>query len=439
MNTTSHRIEVVLWDPHRDAILVRTGSDAHGQGMHIVGVRDDGFGSAVPAAVKERFGIEAVLLEPLDIASYVLEAQTDASEAPPGGCRWLRADDATHLGPEPPGRLSTWLARRDKPLRPWFAPGWYERALAFADQELARLGIRRTGPAHQVKHWAISSVLRIPTTEGLVYLKTITPEGATEPALLHFLAEWWSHALPEVLAASDTDGMVLTADFGDLDGWKLPELERLDALTDLAEMQVALTSDVDTLLDLGLTRGGPRDLAERIPSLLGRTDLWDAVPNTHDHWHGLTDRQRETWLSLGPWLTERCMLLAETDHVVPLSLVHGDFHPGNIARRGDGFVLHDWTFAEVSHPFFDLARWLDDTSAKAACAYCAAYLARWPDPRVWSLAKPVAALYEIDKTVRMTDTFTSSHAYTLMAVVYGWVRRLLGAVSDPGGTIPNWR
>lgn len=439
MGEGARLIEVALWDPDRDAVMVCASGD--GPRLPRLDVRDDGFGSAVPAALQRLLGVNAVLLEPLGIDTYVLELRTGAISAPVG-YRWLGVEDAQNaedLGGDT-GRLADWLGRRSKPLRPWFEPGWYSRALAFADSELAGLGLRRAGPVRQIKHWAVSSVLRIPTDRGLVYLKASPPGGFAEPRLLRFLAQRWAHAVPDLLASSDTAEMWLTADFGDVDGWKVAELERVDALSNLAEIQVSLSTDVDALAELGVPRLDPRQLAERIPGLLGRADLWNAIPGPRDHWRGLTDQQRSTWLSLGPWLAERCLLLAETveDSMVPLSLVHGDFHPGNTARHCQRFVLHDWNFAEVSHPFFDLARWLHDTSATAAHAYLAHYLARWDNPQVWRLAKPAAALYEVDKVVRMTDEFTSAHAFSMIAVVYGWVRRLLGAFADPDCATPNW-
>lgn len=425
-------IAALLWDPGRDAVLVGTAPNPV---LPIVTATDDGFGGALPAEVSDRFGIRVVLLEPLGPDSYVCEVLAD-SAAVPVGHAWIEVDSLHRwFGDDP--RVLRWRDRRASPQREWFGAGWYARALAYVDGELGRLGHRRTGPGRQVKHWVISSVIRIPSSAGAVYLKTTAAEVSAEAELQAFLARRWPDSLPQRLASSPERGMTLTADFGGEDGWSLAEPERIGALDALTRMQIELSDDVDALLDIGLQRSDPRDLLPRIPELLGRTDLWDAKPGPRDHWTPLTERQRSMWATLSPWLAECCARLAELS-AVPLSLVHGDFHPGNTARRPSGFVLHDWGLAEVAHPYFDLARWLDDTSEPAAHAYVARFLGAWGDSSVWKVAKPVAALHEIDKVVRLVDEFGPAHAFSVKAVAYGWVRRLLGAFGDPDATVPNW-
>jgi len=50
--------------------------------------------------------------------------------------------------------------------------------------------------------------------------------------------------------------------------------------------------------------------------------------------------------------------------VFPATLVHGDFHPGNVVFDDDGgVVIFDWSDACVAHPLFDLhlfTFWSDD-------------------------------------------------------------------------------
>ena len=38
---------------------------------------------------------------------------------------------------------------------------------------------------------------------------------------------------------------------------------------------------------------------------------------------------------------------------VPDTLVHGDFHPGNVAGRPDDYVILDWGDSFVGHPLLD--------------------------------------------------------------------------------------
>jgi Ser/Thr protein kinase RdoA (MazF antagonist) len=43
---------------------------------------------------------------------------------------------------------------------------------------------------------------------------------------------------------------------------------------------------------------------------------------------------------------------------IPDTLVHGDLSPRNIYIRDRGFVYFDWSDTCISHPFFDLIRFL---------------------------------------------------------------------------------
>lgn len=66
---------------------------------------------------------------------------------------------------------------------------------------------------------------------------------------------------------------------------------------------------------------------------------------------------------------------------VPESLVHGDFHNGNVAVTASGHVLFDWSDASLSHPFFDLAVALGGAEHPVAPAHrqplLDAYLEPW--------------------------------------------------------------
>ena len=60
-----------------------------------------------------------------------------------------------------------------------------------------------------------------------------------------------------------------------------------------------------------------------------------------------------------------------------MTLVHGDLHPGNVARLDGELAYFDWTDACVAHPFFDLhsLQWQKDEATRAALLD--AYLGAW--------------------------------------------------------------
>jgi aminoglycoside phosphotransferase (APT) family kinase protein len=84
---------------------------------------------------------------------------------------------------------------------------------------------------------------------------------------------------------------------------------------------------------------------------------------------------------------------------VPESLVHGDFHPGNVIRDGDRLVLIDWGDSGVGHPLLDHAAFVERLPPADLAAVVDRWSARWreavpgcdPD-RARDLLAPVAAL-----------------------------------------------
>lgn len=62
----------------------------------------------------------------------------------------------------------------------------------------------------------------------------------------------------------------------------------------------------------------------------------------------------ERWMASLPERISR-MPVAET-------VVHGDYHPGNVAMNGDGPIVLDWEYVHRNHPYWDLYCLMDITS-----------------------------------------------------------------------------
>jgi hypothetical protein len=85
-----------------------------------------------------------------------------------------------------------WLA--DHPLRmPWARPGGPQ-----ADLEWAASRIRFTGRPEQKRSWNLSSIWRLPTEKGPVWLKAVPPFLAHEGAVLELLQV--TNTVPPMLA-----------------------------------------------------------------------------------------------------------------------------------------------------------------------------------------------------------------------------------------------
>ena len=102
----------------------------------------------------------------------------------------------------------------------------------------------------------------------------------------------------------------------------------------------------DELVALGLPIRSLTDLAAQVAAMTQDTELLGRMPPD----------LRERWLATEPRLVESCRRL---DEIGPgPTLVHGDFHPWNVAYGPATTRVFDWTDAAVSHPFVDLATYV---------------------------------------------------------------------------------
>lgn len=429
---------VIVFDPLTDAVLL---SDADPPGPLVVPSDEQHppMDHTLAVRVREATGISTAVLDPVDFRTAVVETLTPAPAAP-AGFRWCERARAADID-EP---CRNWVHGYQDRIEPWFRPGWYARASAYLDRVAAGQGRVRTGPVEQVKHWSMSSVLRAHTDGARLYLKAILPELAHEPAVIGLLARSWPDAVPRVLAGDPAEHWWVAADFGGTSGLDLPEADVVDCLPLMVAVQHGLVGRVSELRAVGCLDRRLAAIATAIPPLLARDDLWRAPQSARNRNRALSVEERGKLAELGPVLLECCALLDALD--IPDTLVHGDFHRGNVVRTGNAFVIFDWSFAAVGNPLFDLASWIFDASDDAANQYIRTYLDEWRRRGVtvdwetaWRLAKPLSAVIEIMKFVRLADIVGPDHAFNWLAITYGWVRRLLNAVRDESGAIAGWR
>jgi aminoglycoside phosphotransferase (APT) family kinase protein len=148
----------------------------------------------------------------------------------------------------------------------------------------------------------------------------------------------------------------------------------------------------------------------------------------------LTEEEVQKVQAIGPRLKAVC---EEMDALgIPRTLVHGDFHGGNIAMQGSTSIFFDWSDASVGHPFIDLISLLEDgdvlPDADLRGRIEQAYLTAWagdfaPDvlQRALALAAPLAML---NMAVSYRHIFhhqeEAAHIEIPGAEVY-WLKKLL--------------
>jgi len=336
----------------------------------------------VVSAFEHRLGTRPWLLRQLRFAEggetkrldAVVELElVDRTWALPEHGRWAGSGDLDRLRVEDFDRqfLSSYLDELQSGVipeqrPPWARPGWLEEIRSWIGSETARLGHTLVS-LDQVKHWSISSVLRVQTDGPTLYLKVPArlPLFVEEATVTGRLAERFPGYVPAPLAIEPERGWLLLPELDELFPWNAPLGTRTHAFRRFADLQRRSAPVTDELLADGC-------LDRRLNVLEGQIDPLLDDPGAIAQ---LAEDEVAELRRLAPRLKEQCEQLAALGP--PATLVHGDLHLGNVARLNGELVYFDWTDACVSHPFLDLVslQWERDEQSRAALL--SAYLEGW--------------------------------------------------------------
>lgn len=336
---------------------------------------------AVVAGARTHAGLDVVVLR-------LLEADRPA---PHGGRVRYLAQLAPGSDPEagsgasqaapallaPPPGLAPALAP-DPRRQIWAEPGGPGRLLAWARDELTARDRPPSGPAVPIRSWNLSALWTIPTAAGPVWLKAVPPMFAHEPTVLVRLGRLGA-PVPPLLAGRP--GCSLLDHLPGEDGYRLDDDAWLIAIGQLVGVQRQLASAAHELVADGVPDQRGSILASRLAEVVDRYGR-EVDSTARDR---LADLVREA--------PDR---LAAADRLgPPATLVHGDFHPGNLRAHGASLTLLDWGDCYVGQPLFDLdvvASYRPDAVDRVVPAW----LDRWSDAAAdvdaaWAALAPVAA------------------------------------------------
>ena len=358
--------------PPRKALLVLTLRDGRVLGqLPPIDVATPWWQDARPIveAARETFGLEVVILRLLS---------ADLTR-PPGGHVTYLAEVAEPLPEAARERLVRWAEPLvDDPLRlRWAVPGGPDADLHWASGVLRALGLERVGPAEQVRTWNLSSIWRLPIRGGSAWLKVVPPFFAHEGDILRLLQ---GGPVPRVLGHSRD--RILLADIPGADRYGAGLSELLEMVSRLVGLQAGWIGRTDELLEIGLPDWRGPALTLALATLVERRGA-ELPP------HGR--RALETFVADLP----RRFAAIEACGI-PDTIVHGDFHPGNV--RGEGsLVLLDWGDCGVGQPMLDMSAFLDRVPLDAVDRVRVQWMAAWrtavpgSDPaRAATLLAPVA-------------------------------------------------
>jgi hypothetical protein len=329
-------------------------------------------------AARERHGLSVT----------VLRLVATDRPAPPGGAVTYLAQ---HHGPLPDWLplASTWVDPSDHPLRaPYARPGGPDASLRWACEELRRLGHGGPVTAVQRKTWNLSAIWRLDRADlgpdRAVWLKQLPGFLRQETAVLTWLAATVPDAAPALLAA-DGEGRQLLAHVPGEDRFGAPVEDRYAMVDLLHTIQVRGVDAVDDLISSGVPDLRAGKLADRIRAVAAAHGA--AITGLGP----LVDRLDDRFAAVGG-----CGL--------PDTLVHEDFHPGNVRHRPNGAlapVILDWGDSFVGNPAFDALRMVDDLHPARAKPLLEAWQEQWrasapgSDPATaLALLRPVQALLQ---------------------------------------------
>lgn len=229
----------------------------------------------------------------------------------------------------------------------WLTAEWRRSAERWLDTQLAVAGVVRTGEIAQphVRPWG--TVLKAPTTNGLVWLKAAEQGTAFEAGLYEVLVR----AVPEyVLTPIATDvarGWILLPHGGATIAERGADtFEALMAtLPHYGLLQRALEPRVDALLGTGVPDMRPEVMMQRFNEAIGVVTA-------------ICERRRDSAragrlrrvAALEPAFASWCQQLKALN--MPATLDHNDLHPSNILQSASaGPKYLDWGDSVVAHPF----------------------------------------------------------------------------------------
>ena len=282
----------------------------------------------------------------------------------------------------------------------WTDEDWFAEATAWIREQ-----VELTGEIEQphVREW--STVLRVPSANGTLWFKAVSPVHAFEPRLTALLAREQPGQVPDVLAVDGDRAWMLMADggtrFRDLPA-TVVDWERV--LPGYAELQIAVTPLADAMLDLGV----PDRRLDKLPSELrrlarGYPELEQCVP-------------------------EAVRLVDElAAHGIAETIQHDDLHDGQVFVRNGQYRVFDWGDSCVSHPFHTLTVTLRAAAWKLELEPGGPEILRMRDAYLEPFGPP-AELAPIAQVAYRTGTLARALAWTQdddpEAVGYG-VRRFL--------------
>ncbi len=272
----------------------------------------------------------------------------------PAEAQWVEVSRLKDLAFELPLQrqaVLSWLAsEQDAAWKtvPWSSPAWFARAADWIRQSVTDLGAVVLN-IEQQRTWAISCILKVSTSTGVLYFKAVPDFFGHEPVLAMYMQQNFAQYMVEIAAIEPEQHWTLTREWAGSPPANKDEWANI--LRALKEIQEQCNESLDDLLLFGCK---DRRISQ-LPALL--QPIYDDVKSEQMRaLFGINETEAQ---ELGRRLTllpALCQKLASFG--IPETLVHGDLWSSNVIVEdrisGKAPIIFDWTDAALSHPFFDI-------------------------------------------------------------------------------------
>jgi hypothetical protein len=236
--------------------------------------------------------------------------------------------------------------------------------LRWADAVLADLGRPRAGEPRQLRTWNLSSIWAIPTAAGQVWLKALPSFLVAEASLLTWLSSLHQDGnAPVATVLASHEGRQLLDD--------VPGEDHYGAGADV-------TAEAIELL-VGLQAAAAPRIAE--PARFGVQDrravaATAVIRAVHERYRSVLTADENNGLD-ALLATLPARFAAAEAAGLPDTVVHGDFHPGNVRGLPGRLRLLDWGDAVTGQPVLDLIRLLNASPTDDRDALKALWAKAW--------------------------------------------------------------
>jgi hypothetical protein len=225
----------------------------------------------------------------------------------------------------------------------------------------------------QVKSWNLSSLIRFRGA----WAKATSRFGSVDADIIGHIHRYDETLAPTVLATSAANRWSLLAHAPGIDCWEPDRPTVEDVVSRWVRVQALTAGEVD---ELNAPASRPEDLGDEVSRLLTVVPLSD-----------------DDVLDVKQVLSTLPAILNElTASGLPITLVHGDFHPGNWRSDGTNRAIVDWADSFIGHPAVDIQRlhgWLPaDKGEHAVEVWAAAWKRALPDSEPLRALRPMTVL-----------------------------------------------